>query len=232
MEDRSEYWNPKSLGYRFLAEAKRLWEVELIQPKCLTTLQAAVIINVVLNSDSMDKLGLLYSVQAIAIAEELDIFGPLTNVKSERGRQSYCFTAWALYFWTGYALHECQEPLTNNRRVQCYYFMIPPLIRFPPETALPHPDQDSDRYPELWLQYPDGQALVPTQFGHFFAAKNRLMTIINRISFKFFKKDSSNSNPKSSTVVRFITELQKWYSVLPHCLGASEVVFPSQLKLQ
>ena len=26
--DRSEYWNPDTLSYKFLVEAKRLWEIE------------------------------------------------------------------------------------------------------------------------------------------------------------------------------------------------------------
>jgi hypothetical protein len=100
MANRTEYWNPQTLGYKFLAEAKRLWEMEQIEKKTLTTLQAALVINITYNSDSMDKLGVTYSVQAIAMAEELDIFGPLTSMESERMRQSCNFTAWGLYFWT------------------------------------------------------------------------------------------------------------------------------------
>jgi hypothetical protein len=99
--DRSEYWNPQTLGYKFLAEAKRLWEMEQFGPKSLTTLQAALVINVSYNSDSMDKLGVTYTVQAMAMAEELDIFGSLATVTNGRMRQSYTFTAWCLYFWTG-----------------------------------------------------------------------------------------------------------------------------------
>jgi hypothetical protein len=101
MADRSEYWNPQTLGYKFLAEAKRLWETERMQNKFLTTLQATLIINLIYNSDSMDQLGITYAIKAIAMAHELKIFGPLTSVKSERRRQSYSFTAWCLYSWTG-----------------------------------------------------------------------------------------------------------------------------------
>jgi hypothetical protein len=101
MADRSEYWNPQTLAYKFLAEAKRLWEMEQFQPKSLTTLQATLLINIVLNSDSLDQLGLPYSEKAVAMAEELDIFGPLTTVTSERVRQAYTMTAHCLYFGTG-----------------------------------------------------------------------------------------------------------------------------------
>lgn len=100
MADRSEYWNPQTLGYKFLAEAKRLWEMEQLENKSLTTLQAALVINLIYVGNSMNKLGITYAIQAVAMAHELEIFGPLTNVKSQRRRQSYSFTAWCLYFWT------------------------------------------------------------------------------------------------------------------------------------
>jgi hypothetical protein len=110
--------------------------------------------------------------------------------------------------------------------------MIPPLIKDPPETSLPNPDQNRDWYGELWLQYPDGHALCPTNFSSFFIAKCRLLVILNRITFKFFKGEAKHAHPSSTTIVKFITELRKWYSSLPHSLGPTEVVFPSQLKLQ
>jgi hypothetical protein len=125
MADRSEYWNPHTLGYKFLAEAKRLWEMEQIQPKCLTTLQAAIIINVIVSADSMDKLGMSYSVQAIAIAEELEIFGPLTSVKSERERQGCVFSAWALFFLIGYALPGALKPMVNSGQHAILLFNAP-----------------------------------------------------------------------------------------------------------
>lgn len=217
MADRSEYWNPQTLGYKFLAEAKRLWEMEQFQPKSLTTLQATLIINIVINSDSMDKLGLSYSEKAIAMAEELDIFGPLTTVTSERVRQAYTLTSWCLYFWVG---------------IQCYFFMIPPLIKSPPNTSLPDADEHREWYPELWLQYPDGRTPCPTKFSHLFVAKSRLIDILNRIAFNFFKKKGEYLSPEPMTIVNSVADLQKWYSDLPRCLGPTEVVFPSQLKLQ
>jgi hypothetical protein len=110
--------------------------------------------------------------------------------------------------------------------------MIPPLMKDPPETSLPNADQNCDWYGELWLQYPDGHALCPTNFGSLFKAKSSLIEILNRISFKFFKKGDKHANPTSATIVRFVMELQKWYSSLPRCLGPTEIVFPSELKLQ
>ena len=139
MADRSEYWNPHTLGYKFLAEAKRLWELEQIQPRCLTTLQAAVILTVILTADSMDKVGLSYSVQAIVIAEELDIFGSLTSVKSERGRQSYGFAAWALFFLTRYALPGALKPTVNSGQHTILLYNAPSTDQVSTQIAVAEP---------------------------------------------------------------------------------------------
>ncbi|KAF5976055.1 nitrogen assimilation transcription factor nit-4 [Fusarium coicis] len=42
---RLEYWNPESLRYRFLAESRRLWELEMEKEPRITTLQAAMVLN-------------------------------------------------------------------------------------------------------------------------------------------------------------------------------------------
>lgn len=110
--------------------------------------------------------------------------------------------------------------------------MIPPLIKDPPKTSLPNPDQNRDWYGELWLQYPDGHTPCPSNFSSLFVAKSRLINIVNRITFKFFKKEAKNASPTPAAIVKFITELQKWYSSLPRCLSPTKIVFPSQLELQ
>lgn len=48
--------NPFSLSYKFLAEARRLWEIKQGIDK-LTTIHASVMLNVTLNLSSVDKVG-------------------------------------------------------------------------------------------------------------------------------------------------------------------------------
>lgn len=55
---RLEYWNSESLLYRFLAESRRLWELELEKEPSITTLQAAMILNPVYSMSSMEAQGL------------------------------------------------------------------------------------------------------------------------------------------------------------------------------
>ncbi|RFN54941.1 zn(2)-c6 fungal-type DNA-binding domain protein [Fusarium flagelliforme] len=64
------------LGYKFFAEAKRLWELELMEKSSITTVQAAMIFHIMYNIYSMDKLGMTYGVQAVAMAKDLKLFDP------------------------------------------------------------------------------------------------------------------------------------------------------------
>ncbi|KAK4651101.1 hypothetical protein QC762_0089200 [Podospora pseudocomata] len=56
----ASYWSPHNLAYQFLAEAKRLWELESDTPR-LTTIQAAMLMNVNTNMNTMDEIGFNYT---------------------------------------------------------------------------------------------------------------------------------------------------------------------------
>ncbi|KAL8822314.1 MAG: hypothetical protein Q9191_006949 [Dirinaria sp. TL-2023a] len=88
--DRAEYWNPHTLLYSFIAEAKRLWELEPNVPR-ITTIQAGILFNVFYNLCGLDELG-----QATI------------DEHSRRICQGRAFTAWALYNWeslVGFSFH-------------------------------------------------------------------------------------------------------------------------------
>jgi hypothetical protein len=63
------------LSYRLFAEAKRLWELELGK-SIVTTLLAALVMNVVYNMDGLDQIGHLYMVSAAKIAHKMNLFAP------------------------------------------------------------------------------------------------------------------------------------------------------------
>lgn len=98
--NRAEFWNPANLGYRFLAEARRLWESEVENDK-LTTIQAALILNIVSNMNGVDKLGLLYMTHAVSMAKNLGLY-KRARVSMTKLQNSRDFTAWVLYAWQGY----------------------------------------------------------------------------------------------------------------------------------
>ena len=94
---RNEPWNPRNLGYQFLAEAKRLWELELGDKK-ITTIQAALVMAMTSKMDGIDKVGWLYLSQAIQMAYDLNLFKDI-EVKSMKMRTARQFTAWAVFTW-------------------------------------------------------------------------------------------------------------------------------------
>lgn len=101
--DRAEYWNPKTLGYSFAAEAKRLWELEAAVPR-ITTISAGIIFNVVYNLCGLDAVGQSYRTHAVELAEEIRLFDSTmdeqtANPQTIRLQNGRAFLAWSLFNW-------------------------------------------------------------------------------------------------------------------------------------
>lgn len=96
--NRAEYWNPETLHYRFLAEAKRLWELEANEPR-VTTIQAGVIFSVIHNVCGLDEVGKAYRIQAVALSHKLSLFDRTMGGPDGRIRHGRAYAAWALYIW-------------------------------------------------------------------------------------------------------------------------------------
>jgi hypothetical protein len=108
---RAQYWRPETLGYRFLAEAKRLWALESGKSK-LTTLHAAMVLHIIYTMNGMDQVGISYLLQSVRLAQNLKLFAP--EQTEGRTRTARVFTAWALYRWQSwvfllYVLHNLGE---------------------------------------------------------------------------------------------------------------------------
>ncbi|KNB04814.1 hypothetical protein FOXG_16196 [Fusarium oxysporum f. sp. lycopersici 4287] len=214
----AEFWNPNSLGYKFLAEAKRLWAVEESRERSLTTLQAAIIINTIVNMFGIDKLSSAYLVQAIDIAHELGLFEPTTYIMHKKLRHSYNLTAWSLFHW------QCTLSLQ---------FQTTPLLRTPPQSPLPDPDLNPDWYGESWLKYPSTSVLVPMQYRYTFKARVEFSLILNAAMLQASTNEIDNQAVRSGAgrIIETVEKLEAWYRTLPDPLLASHIVFPSQLKL-
>jgi hypothetical protein len=99
--NREQFWVPKSLRYRFLAEATRLWELENDKVD-LVTVQAAALLNLVYSHNSMDKIGQVYLMHSLKKAQQLELFGDQAAEDDERMIHARVFTAWALFNWQWY----------------------------------------------------------------------------------------------------------------------------------
>lgn len=101
--NRQQFWNPQSLGYKFLAEARRLWELERESGAItLPMAQSAALLNIEYNHNGMDKVGYASLKQAITMARDLGIFDAdvQAQIRSKQMRKAREFFAWALFSWT------------------------------------------------------------------------------------------------------------------------------------
>lgn len=94
--DRSEYWNPSTLSYRFMAEAKRLWELENDQPS-LTTIHASIVLDTIHSMCGLDTIGKKYTSHGIHLAREMRLMEGPPQRLSKREKTGWAFTAWVLY---------------------------------------------------------------------------------------------------------------------------------------
>ncbi|KAK4225056.1 hypothetical protein QBC38DRAFT_511316 [Podospora fimiseda] len=219
--DRVEFWNPHTLGYRFLNEARRLWEVEVASDKIrITTIQAAILLNYVYNMNSMVQLGWGYTIKAMELARKINLFKRPDNWETmdPRLRSGRDFTAWCLFEWQSH----------------CTYFLFqPPLQDTPPEAPLPDTAHEPAWYGEVWLKYALEPSLYPYNFAQFFKAKSELRVILNdigRICYGLTRLTPLYLPPLEKVAVLY-ERLKDWYGRLPESLLARKIVFSAQLKL-
>jgi hypothetical protein len=101
MAYQNEYWNPKSVEYMFIAEAKRLLETEAIDSTGnITTVQALLLLNLTINEQGLDKVGFSYLVKAVNLAKAMGLFSVVgaPNISKEM-KVVRDFTAWSLFRW-------------------------------------------------------------------------------------------------------------------------------------
>ena len=191
----------------------------------------------------MDVLGTTYTLQAIAMAQDLGIFKDSTNTRSKKARVSFAFTAWSLFNWTRYVapnmLHHVQIifPFVMPRflritSLQQYHFMKSPILETAPDYPLPNPAADAAWYGELILLYPPNQQSCQLHFGHFFKAKSELAVILSYITAKLWGNHAVSDSGLVGFVDDVSNKLEEWSKTLPAPLLPAAIVFPTQLKLQ
>ncbi|KAF4773633.1 hypothetical protein HER10_EVM0002711 [Colletotrichum scovillei] len=210
--DRSEYWNTRKLIYRFLAEAKRIWELEASVPR-VTTIQAGIIFSVFHNLCGLDEIGQPYRIHSVKLASKLSLFDGGPKDKSKRTQRGWAYAAWALYNW---------ETLV------AFSFRLHPLLTKPPELPLPDPADDPGWYGEIWLQYPLARSLVPSNLGQVLHARSHFREIMN----EFCVGAHSGSSEVGLQLAEVLSErLKSWFNGLPRSLQPRAIVLPAHLQL-
>ncbi|KAH8897378.1 hypothetical protein GQ53DRAFT_638658 [Thozetella sp. PMI_491] len=205
--DRAEYWNPHTLVYRFLAEAKRIWELEAAAAR-ITTIQAGILFSVFHNLSGLDEIGQAYRIQAVALAHKLRLFDGPGAEKSERLRRGRAYTAWAL--------------------LVAFSFMLAPLIIKTPEEPLPDLSEDVQWYGEIWVKYPMNRRLSPLYFPQVFRARCQFRIIMNDFCYTAYSKGSGVTLTKAN---QLRSQLEAWYDGLPGPLQPKTIVLPGHLQL-
>ncbi|RKL34074.1 hypothetical protein BFJ72_g9561 [Fusarium proliferatum] len=223
---RSRFWDPETLGYQCLAEARRLWELEMGHAK-LTNIQAAIVLAVVYDANGRDEEGRAYLVQAVAAAYAMQLFSSQKN-SDDREFNSRAATAWGLFGLQAYvSLPHFTIKLTDNS-VHSFHVFKPPLLLMPP--SIPLPEQD-ECYGDFVLRFPSAKGPVTVKYAKTFRTLSEFRLIMNDVAAVFF---SDLNNTPEATVDRikgFCIRLDSWYKTLPPDLEAREISFPWQLKL-
>ncbi|KAK1247711.1 hypothetical protein MKX07_000599 [Trichoderma sp. CBMAI-0711] len=212
LSNRAEYWNPETLVYRFLAEAKRIWELESGQAH-IATIQAGILFSVFHNLCGLDEIGQPYRLQAIELAREMRLFDSTVGGRSDKMKKCMAFLAWTLFDW---------ESLVS------FSFMFSPLIKEPPTWKLPDPSKDPSFYGEIWLKYPLSKNLSPSYFGQIFRAKSQFRLIMHDFAMAAYTEGSQVTVDKAYELRQ---RLLRWYEALPAQLQPRTIVLPAHLQL-
>ncbi|KAG6102476.1 hypothetical protein E4U30_005953 [Claviceps sp. LM220 group G6] len=161
----------RALGYEFLAEAKKLWDLEKDSPILITTIQAALVLSVTLNVCSAEALGMRYTRAAVAMAVERGLYDASDAQRtSEPIQQAHDFTAWCLHNWC---------------ILQGYQFVISPGIDTHRLPSLPDPEDHAEWYGEFWIQ--DSSTITRFSVNHarLFKSRCEMLSILNQIGCHF-----------------------------------------------
>ncbi|KAJ6782478.1 hypothetical protein PWT90_07884 [Aphanocladium album] len=185
----------------FFAEARRLWDMERVEPSSITTVQAGIVMNIVYNVYSMDKVGLSYGTQAVSMAHAMGLFKPADGVTDASTQIVRDFTAWGLY---------------SGISFQCYHLMTSSPLQHEPAAPLPDPDADPAWYGEFLLQYPSNPAILPMNYPRWTKLKYDIWSILRPVADELFNKEE-RSDPASRQQI-FIQAFEK-FMVSQHYAG-------------
>ncbi|KAM0451834.1 hypothetical protein ACHAO4_005791 [Trichoderma viride] len=215
LQGRSEFWNPASMTYRFMAETRRLWELEADE-KTITKVQAALILQGQYNKSGLDKIGWSYCLQAVATSEEMGLFTTYLRPNRPKWRVVQAMTAWIVFTLQG---------------IQCFHFDTPPLVATRPTLALP---DNAEAYGEIWVKYPTASTPVPLHFGQTFKTIIEFRTIVTDIICDIYPLSTASNEkitPSLTRAAEYQSRLRNWYEQLPSYLSSQNLILPTHFDI-
>ncbi|KAM5526595.1 C6 transcription factor [Fusarium oxysporum f. sp. phaseoli] len=210
--DRAKFWRPQNLAYQFLAEARRLWDMQHGKSS-LTAIQAAIVLTIICNCDTLDKIGASYFLQAVAMAHDLKLFqSPPEKSISKKAQRAREFTAWSLFVW---------DSMTS------FHYHRSPLYDQPPEFPLPSLDEDPSWYSEIYARYPLQSNIIPIGFGSYMKAWVKLHRITHDVARHYWGVTNGPFN--DPLILR--RRLDEWFHGLPERLSVENIILPMHLRI-
>ncbi|KAG5956274.1 hypothetical protein E4U58_006682 [Claviceps cyperi] len=161
----------RALGYEFLAEAKKLWDLEKDRPILITTIQAALVLSVTLNVCSAGVLGMSYARAAVAMAVDHGLYDASdAQCKSGPIQQAHDFTAWCLHNWC---------------ILQGYQFVIASDMDTHRLPSLPDTKNHAEWYGEFCMQDSSTMARFEVNHPQLFKSRCDMLSILNQIGCHF-----------------------------------------------
>ncbi len=182
------------------------------------------------NKNAVDKVGWSYCVQAVAMAQEMDLFSTWHKSRSKKWRIVQTMTAWGLFTWQGQVL-PCNKACIINELSStcCFHFEKPPLLTMLPD--LPLLDDLAD-YGEIWVKYPSAGSPLPLHYGQLFKAVIEFRTILHDVAYHSFDHSRSKDRISLQQAMEYRSRLGQWYEHLPDPLTPQNLVLPIHFQLQ
>lgn len=213
---RFAFWNSHGLSYLFLTEAKRIWEFQDISNchRSLTSIQAMILVNIVYAFSGLDKIGDVYGLQSLTLAQEIGLFDGNAHIQSRRLRDAANLTAWGLF---------------NMSSHFAWQMFRRPFLAHPPNAELPDPTTEATWYGEVWMRYPTDQYVTPSFHGQYFKAISQFRVILHDLCNMAFDLGSRLLISQAKALGKRLVD---WYDQLPSVLSSKHIVLPAHFLLQ
>ncbi|KAG5817944.1 hypothetical protein H9Q74_004529 [Fusarium xylarioides] len=232
---RNEHWNPQTLGYTFLAEARRLLELEMGRHR-ITTIQALLVMNITMNDHGVDGASHQNLLIAVTQAKIMGLFRSPDELTEQTADQDVKvvreFTAWAIFAWQGWSSYvpSLNLKLSFENRIIASMLQEIPLLKDPPQISYPEPAQCPFWYGDIWVRYPSSREPIATKYYQTFKAYLEFWTLYNDIAKVLFSPFQTRALYLGQAV-EFYVRLRSWFNGLPEDLHPGKIVLPFQLKL-
>jgi hypothetical protein len=112
--------------------------------------------------------------------------------------------------------------------------MTVPVLKAPPRNPMPDPKHDPEWFGEIWLKYPSSSVLIPLQLATSFKTRMDFAVVLNEAMLEVHQHtpEAELARNGAARIMEVVQKLERWHESLPEVMDPSQIVFPSQLKIQ